>query len=243
VCIKKLLPLHPCIPGSPTATSQDPRHAVPPQRGAPIIDRHDRIFPRERHRITLAWDFLGLLVPDEGPQGNEILYHATVLELVLDGVRMVRAGLLKKSLEVVCQRPRLVLATARGGNDALHVRVVCFLVVIIIVIVGRGHNPLRAPLSPLLATLGILDSGIGWCRFAAAEDRFPAIKGKEWFGCLLASGVLGSDAEQLLGGVPENIIWCPEGRRLSRVTHTTLNAFGPSPLGPRPCPSWCGLSS
>jgi hypothetical protein len=74
---------------------------------------------------------------------------------VLDGVCVVRAGLLEESLEVVCWRPHLALATMRGGRDARHVGVICFLVVIVI-IVSHGRNPLRVPLTPLLATLGTL---------------------------------------------------------------------------------------
>jgi hypothetical protein len=39
IYIEKLLPLLPCIPGSPTTMSQDPgtqfRHTVPPYRGRP----------------------------------------------------------------------------------------------------------------------------------------------------------------------------------------------------------------
>jgi hypothetical protein len=84
---------------------------------------------------------------------------------------VVRASLLKKSLEVVCRRPRLALATVHGCRDAPHARAVCFLVIVVIV-VSHSHNPIRAPLMPLLATLGaplgILDGGGGWCRIAAA---------------------------------------------------------------------------
>jgi hypothetical protein len=69
--------------------------------------------PGEGHRIASAWVFLGQLVLGEGPRGHEILYHATVLELVLNRVHVVRAVLLEESLEVVHQRPRLMLATTR----------------------------------------------------------------------------------------------------------------------------------
>jgi hypothetical protein len=91
------------------------------------------------------------LVPGEGPRGHEIIHHVTVLELVLDYVCMLRACLLKKSLEVVCWWPCLALATACGSRDVLHVGVIRFL--FIIVVVGHGSNPLRVPLSPLLAAL------------------------------------------------------------------------------------------
>jgi hypothetical protein len=140
--------------------------------GSPIIDRHDRIFPKERHRIAPTQGFLGLLITGEGARGHEILHHATVLELVLDGIHVVQAGLLEKSLEVVYQRPCLALTTMRSCSDTLHVGVGFFLV-IAIVIVSCGCNPLRMPLSPLLAALGVLDGGVGWCRFAATGDPFP----------------------------------------------------------------------
>jgi hypothetical protein len=40
-----------------------------------------------------------------------------------------------------------------AGHDTPLARAICFLV-IVIVIVGHGHNPLRAMLTPLLTTLG-----------------------------------------------------------------------------------------
>jgi hypothetical protein len=106
------------------------RHVVPPWMGVPIVDHHDHIF-----RV-----FLGLPVPGEG--GHKILHHATVLELMLDGVCVVRACLLEESLEVLCQWPLLALATARDGHNALHVEVAYFLVVVVFV-VGHSCNPLR----------------------------------------------------------------------------------------------------
>jgi hypothetical protein len=89
---------------------------------------------------------------------------------VLDLVCVVWTGLLKESLEVVCRLPRLTPATTRSSCNAPHVRVIGFLVAVVI-IVGHGHNPLRAPLVPLLATHGttlcILDDGIEQCQVAA----------------------------------------------------------------------------
>jgi hypothetical protein len=76
---------------------------------------------------------------------------------------------------------------------------------------------------PLLATLGvllgILDGDVGWHRLAAAGDHFLAAWDRERFSFLLASGVLGDDAEQLLSGVPKNVVQWPKGRRWLRVTH------------------------
>jgi hypothetical protein len=67
---------------------------APPKRGTPIIDHHDRIFPREGCCVTFALVFLVLLALGKGPCGHEILHHAVVLKLVLNGVRMVRACLI-----------------------------------------------------------------------------------------------------------------------------------------------------
>jgi hypothetical protein len=50
--------------------------------------------------------------------------------------------------------------------------------VVAIVIVDRGHSPLRMLLVSLLATLnalpGALDGEVGWCLPAAAWCRLPA---------------------------------------------------------------------
>jgi hypothetical protein len=112
------------------------------------------ILPREGHHITSTMFFLGFLVLGEGPRGHEILDHNDVLELVLDGVRVVQASLLEESLKVVYQWPQVALAIVRGDHDALHVGASHFLVVVRAV--GRGHHSLRALLLPLLAALGVL---------------------------------------------------------------------------------------
>jgi hypothetical protein len=56
--------------------------------------------------------------------------------------------------------------------------------------------------------------------------------------CLIAGGVLGSDTEQLLSGVPDNVIRCPEGRRLVRVMYAAPSHLCPGPLEPQQCPFW-----
>jgi hypothetical protein len=56
--------------------------------------------------------------PGEGHRGHEILYHAAVFELGLDGVRVVRAGLREQSLKVVCRWLRLALGTMGNDHDA-----------------------------------------------------------------------------------------------------------------------------
>jgi hypothetical protein len=104
----------------------------------------------------------------------------------------------------------LALNTVPDGHHILHVRATCLLVVIIIVIVGSGYYPLRASLLPLLtalvALLGTLDSDAGWRHFAAARDHFPTTWDEGRPDRLLASGLLGDDAKELLGGVPDDIV-------------------------------------
>jgi hypothetical protein len=185
------------------------------------------------------------LVLGEGPRGHEIIRHVAVLELVLDYVCMLRACLLKKSLEVVCWWPCLALATACSSRDVLHVGVIHFL--FIIVVVGHGSNPLRVPLSPLLAALGILlgalDGDAGWCHVGAARGHFPAAWDRERSGYLIVGDVLDGDAEQLPGGVPENVIRCLEGQYLLRVAPKCLCSWSPRTTTVSlsvivPTPSW-----
>jgi hypothetical protein len=58
-----------------------------------------------------------------------------------------------------------------------------------------GHGLLVAPLVPLLAAIHrVQDGNIGRCSPAAAQGRVK-------LGCLVADGVLGSDAALLLDGV------------------------------------------
>jgi hypothetical protein len=76
---------------------------------------------------------------------------------------------------------------------------------------NNGHNPLTAPLSPLITALGIFDGDNRWHRFAAVGDHFPTIRDREWFGCLLASDALGGEAKQLLSGISKNTVQCLEG--------------------------------
>jgi hypothetical protein len=90
------------------------------------------------------------------PRGHEISQHAAFLKLVLDGVHMVRTSLLEESLEVVYQWSRLVLETTFSSHDILLVGVIRFLVVVVIVAPSCNCKPPRAPLSPLLASLGTL---------------------------------------------------------------------------------------
>jgi hypothetical protein len=143
----------------------------------PLVDRHDRIFLGEGHHVSSVLVLLEFHVPGEGTRDHEVIHHATVPELVLDRVHVVRAGPHDESLEVVCRRLRLVLDIVSGSHDVCHVGVVCIFVIVIIV-VGYGCDPLRAPLLPILSTLdillGALDGDVGWHHLAAVGDRFPA---------------------------------------------------------------------
>jgi hypothetical protein len=69
----------------------------------------------------------GLLRPPityEVPQDHKNFHHVSILKLVLDGVRMVRTCLLKESLNVICQRLRLVLGTAFTRVNLSNVRMI-----------------------------------------------------------------------------------------------------------------------
>jgi hypothetical protein len=87
--IRKLVSLHPCVPAPPAVVSwgswTQVRHVAHPQRGAPIVDHHDRILSREGRHVSLFWDLIEFHASGEGPRCHEILHHAAVLELVLDG--------------------------------------------------------------------------------------------------------------------------------------------------------------
>jgi hypothetical protein len=145
---------------------------------------------------------------------------------------VVRADLLEESHEVVYRQPRLTLDTVPGGRDALLVGVIHFLV--IIVVVGHGCNPLKASLLLLLAALGVLlgdlDDNDGWRHLAAARDRFLAAWDRERPDRLLTGDVLGGDVEQLLGGVPNDVIRCLKVRQLLRITHLALGCLWPQSL-------------
>jgi hypothetical protein len=70
-----------------------------------------------------------------------------------------------------------MLVAVRCSHDAPHVEV-ARLPVVVIVIVGRGHSPLRMLLAPPLATLstlpGTLYNDVRWRCPIAAWGRLPA---------------------------------------------------------------------
>jgi hypothetical protein len=80
------------------------------------------------------------------------------------------------------------------------------------------RGPLQTLISPLLATidalLGVVASDIGQRLLAAAWARLPTSLGRKKFSHLVAGGIVGGDAVQLLGGVLENIaVFAPGGFR------------------------------
>jgi hypothetical protein len=129
------------------------------RQGAPIVDCHDSVLPGERCHIVII-EFHALR---EGPQDHEILHHAAVPELVLDGVHMIWASLLEEPLKVVCRQPHLVLAATYGSPDAHHVGA-AYLLAVATIVFGHGCDNLKTLLVPLLATLdalGVLDGDVG----------------------------------------------------------------------------------
>jgi hypothetical protein len=77
---------------------------------------------------------------------------------------VVRAGLLKENPEVVYRWHHLTLVAMCGSHDKPLAGAACLLAVAVIV-VGRGHGPLRMSLAPLLAALsnilGAVDGNAG----------------------------------------------------------------------------------
>jgi hypothetical protein len=193
----------------------------------------------KRHRISLAQVLPKLLVLGEGPRGHEILHHFIAFELVLDGVHVVRAGLLKKPLEVVCQRSRLALATTHCISHTLHVRAARFLVV---VIVSRDRNPLRRCfrlfLPPLMSWMTTLDGAALLLQGTASLS--PEI-GRGLVASLLMAywaAMLSSSSVVYL----KKLFGAQKGGGCRRPCMSLPDAFGPGPLGPRPCTSQHGFS-
>jgi hypothetical protein len=123
-----------------------------PQQGAPIVDHHNNVFFEKGHRVALVGGLVAFHTSGEGPQGHEILHHATVPELVLDGVGVVWASLLQEILKVIHGWSCLMLATTCGGRGAHHVGVV-FLLVVAAIVADHVCGPLTVLLAPLLAAL------------------------------------------------------------------------------------------
>jgi hypothetical protein len=128
---------------------------VHPWQGVPIVDRDNRVFPRKGHRVTLIGDLVDFHSLGERPRGHEIIYHATIPKLALDGVGVVQANLLKELLDVVRGQSCLTLAASYDSHGARHDGAACLLVNATIII-GRGCGLLAVLLAPLLAAPGAL---------------------------------------------------------------------------------------
>jgi hypothetical protein len=120
---------------------------------------------------------------------------------VLNGVHMVRTCCFENFLVVLIQMPCLALGVTLGSHDILLVRAICFLVFVVVIVVGGNYDPSGAPLLPLFpafgAFLNTFTSGFGWCLLATARDCFPIALKKDGPNYLLSRGVI----EQLLGGL------------------------------------------
>jgi hypothetical protein len=177
---------------------------VHPRRGEPIVDRHDRVFSRKGHHVTVVGDLVDFHASSEGPRGHKILHHVAVTELVLDGVSVVRAGLLRELLEVVRGQSCLALSTVSNGRSACHAGVARLIVDVTIVARHSVSLP-TVLLTPLLVALGALPDILN----DDIERRFPtAAWGQMELGCLTADDALGSDAAQLCSGVHDCVSWC-----------------------------------
>jgi hypothetical protein len=140
----------------------------------------------------------------ERPRGHEASHHATLIELVLDRVCVVWAGLFEKPLEVVCRQPRLSLVAVCDGQGAFPARAAC------LTIIAIGHGPLKALLAPLSAAfdalLGVMGGNVRRCLPVTSWGRIPASLGMAKYDLLVAGGALGGDAAWLLERVPEEVV-------------------------------------
>jgi hypothetical protein len=78
---------------------------------------------------------------------------------------------------VVCGRPHQTLAAASGGWDPSHTGA-AHLPVVVVVVVGRGHGPLKVLLARLVATfdalLGAVSGDVGRCLPVTTRGGLPA---------------------------------------------------------------------
>jgi hypothetical protein len=111
---------------------------------------------------------------EKAPNVMKFFCHAAVLELVLDWVCVVWAGCFEKFPEMVLRPPRLALEVVFGSQDTFLTGVASFLITT--AVASHYDNAARAPLLPLLGTLGTfpraLASDLRWCCPADAGGRF-----------------------------------------------------------------------
>jgi hypothetical protein len=78
---------------------------VPLPQGVSLENCHENNLLTEWRCFAPVGSLVELDAPGEGPRGQKTLHHPAVLELVLDRVCVVWAGLLNKPLEVVRRWP------------------------------------------------------------------------------------------------------------------------------------------
>jgi hypothetical protein len=105
-CTRKLMSIHSRVPAPPITVSWGSlawiRHVVHPRRGAAIIDHHNCVFSGKGCCVALIRHLIDFHALGERPRGHEILQHAVVPELALDGVGMVGANLFKDVTPTFC---------------------------------------------------------------------------------------------------------------------------------------------
>jgi hypothetical protein len=115
--------------------------------------------PSPSHRVPR-----GLLALGESPCSHVVLHHGALLELMLDGVCMVRACCLKELFDVIGRLPHPALEVTLSGSDVFHVRIISLLIASL-VIASSKCDLLRVPLWPPLIAFGAplhsIDGGLG----------------------------------------------------------------------------------
>jgi hypothetical protein len=145
---------------------------------------------------------------------------------------MVWASLLKEPLKVVSGRPGLALATTYNSRVTRRSRAACRLIV---VTTGRGYDPLKMLLMPLLdafcALLDALDGYIGWHFLTPAWGCHSAAWGRVKCGFFIVDGVFTGNIVQLPDRAPRNVDSNLKGWRLLHVMHATSRHLHPGPFG------------
>jgi hypothetical protein len=89
IYIKKLVPLHPYVPRSPTTMSPgletQVQHASPLQRGVPIVDYHDCIFPGKGIASLPPGSSSGSMAQVRNPEVMKFFIMSHSLSLCLTG--------------------------------------------------------------------------------------------------------------------------------------------------------------
>jgi hypothetical protein len=120
-----------------------------------------------------------------------------------------------------------MLVAACGDRDAPHAEAAS-LPVVVIIVTGRGHSPLKALFAPLVAAfdslLGAVSGHIGRCFLVAARCRLSASQCRVNHGCLVAGGALDGDAAWLLKCAPEEVVMSTLPRALGMASRQYARA-------------------